>query len=1104
MQCPACDADNPESGKFCGQCGARLPVACPGCGTENPPANKFCGECGTTLDGATAEASAAPAPVSAPGSAPAATEPAVESAAERRQLTVMFCDLADSTALSERLDPEDLRDVIGLYQDLCGRQIDAYGGYIARYMGDGILVYFGYPQAHEDDPERAIHAALQIVDAVTAAEPRPGLSLHVRIGIATGLVVAGDIIGEGASEERAVLGVTPNLAARLQGLATPDSVVIGDRTRQIAGAFFDYEDLGENDLKGISEPQRAWRVTGESAATSRFEASAADGLTPLVGREEEIALLLNRWRQALDRDGQVAMLKGEAGVGKSRIIEGFRDGVGDQDHGIITVSCSPFRTNSAFYPIVACLERVLGFDPTDPVAVRQQKVDAFVAQAGLAVDDVVPHLEPILFEAGDRRHVLPDSSPGERRSLISEALLLLLEAESRRRPMVFIVEDGHWVDPSSDEFLTLLVDRAQTLRLMVLVSARPGYDPAWVDEPHVTVLALNRLSRADSLALVTEVAGGKAMPDEVIDRIVANADGIPLFVEELTKTILESGLVVDAGDHYALTGPLPPLAIPDSLHDSLMARLDHLAPVKEVAQLAAVLGRSFDRDLLAAVSPLAAGDLDAALDKLVEAGLLHRRVTPHGTSCEFKHALVQEAAYESLLNATRQGYHADVAGALETDFSAVVAAEPELVAHHFSEAGLAEKAVPFWRHAARRATEHWASAEAVGHVRRGLGLISSIPDDGGRVDQEIPMLFDLVAGLRILDRYDEALKALDQAETTATRHDRVADLSLVHFYRGNIYFPMGNIDGCLKEHEQARTVARAAGSPEMEARALGGIGDAYYMRGQMTAAYEHFDACVRLSRDNGLTAIETANLPMRGHAQLYLNRLDDGLADSLQAVELAAAGGNDRAEMVARGSCAGKFFFDKDDLDGAQDQCGRALDLARRLGARRFEPINQMVLAKVAAMKGDRAGAIAIAEQAVATARETGVRFAGPMALGALAVVTDDQRVRDEALTEGEEILAGQCVSHNHLWFYRDAMDACLDAGDWARTRHFADAAEAFIGAEALPWLSLLVERARALAVAGEDGMGPVVRGRLESVRQATIDAGLALMVKAVDGALAD
>ncbi|MBT3885727.1 MAG: AAA family ATPase [Rhodospirillaceae bacterium] len=1057
MKCPNCLAENATDNKFCGQCGTPLPEGCPECGAENPDGNKFCGQCGTPLGIGDVASSAPPAPSPPPSKAG-------EQGAERRHLTVMFCDLANSTALSEQFDPEDLKDVISEFQKMCAAEIETFGGYIARYMGDGILVYFGYPTATENDPERSVRAGLRIAAGIAALEPRPGLRLHVRVGIATGSVVAGEIIGEGASEEHAVLGVTPNLAARLQSLAPLDGVVISDATHRLSAGFFEFDDLGLHPLKGIAEPQQAWQAIGENFAASRFEAASRRGLTPMVGRGEEIALLQNRWRQSVAGEGQVVILSGEAGVGKSRIVDGFRQDLVGVDHGFIYLACTPFHSNSALYPVIDCLERVLGIEKDDDAGTRAAKLDGFISELELDASALTPYIGPLLFEPIDDRHAAPDENPEERKRRLFEALLTILAVQTGRRPLLMIAEDIHWVDPSTEEFLGALIDRTRDLKLFLLMASRPEYVVPWSGQPHVTTLALNRLGRSDSADLINRVTGGKALPAEVMEQIVLKTDGVPLFVEELTKTVLESGLVVEDGDQYRLDGPLTALAIPESLQDSLMARLDRLSPVKEVAQLASVIGRAFDEELLAAISFQSAAELRASLATLVDAEMIYQRSLPPTARYEFKHAMVQDVAYESLLKSTRQTFHKRVAETLESQFPAKAAAEPEIIGHHFTEAGMAGRAIPCWREAAARALQTWASLEAVNHLIKALDLLGGLDADAEAGADEVQMLIDLVSALRILDRYDEALSYLDRAEAAATAAGQIEQLSLIHYYRGNIYFPLGNIDGCLQEHSQAREFAHQAGSPEKEARALSGLGDAYYLRGQMITANKMFDECVTIIREHDLTVIEPVNLSMRGHTALYMDRIQEGLEDVGAAAERAAMSGNRRAEMVARGSCAGKLQFDNQDYAGAKKSCARALDLARQLGARRFEPINQVLLAKVALIEGNRAEAIRIAEEAVETCRETGFNFAGPMALGALAVVTDDADVRARALLEGMQTLQQDCVSHCYLWFYRDALEVAVMDEDWPAVETYAKAAETYTEVEPLPWMDRLIAAARAAA----------------------------------------
>jgi predicted ATPase/class 3 adenylate cyclase len=680
---------------------------------------------------------------------PPEPEPAAEAAedvgrtggtdAERRQLTVMFCDLVGSTALSTILDPEDLREVIGLYQNSCTAVIRGLQGHVARYLGDGVLAYFGYPQAHEDDAERAVRAGLEIIEAIGKLQPRPDLDLRVRVGIATGLVVVGDLVGEEAVDEDTVVGEAPNLAARLQGLATPNAVVISARTRHLLGGLFDCADLGVHQLKGFDEPVQAWQVLRPSAAESRFAARQAAGLTPLVGREHEIALLLDRWQQAKEGEGQVVLMGGEPGIGKSRIIRELRERLDGEPCTVLAHNCSPYHVNTALYPLIDRLERQAGLDRADPPARQLDRLETLIAATFKDAQEVAPLLADLLSIPLDGRYPPLALTPARQKELTLRALVEQLVGLAARQPVLMLFEDAHWSDATSRELLESFIDQVRTIPALLVISFRPEFTPPWGREAHVAELPLQRLSRRRGAVLAQEVAGGRAMPPEILDQIVAKTDGIPLFVEELTKTLLESGLLRSENNHFVLTGPLPPLAIPATLHDSLMARLDRLAPVKEVAQIGAAIGRDFPYDLLAAVAPLPEEQLLQALRQLVAAELIFARGTPPQATYSFKHALVQEAAHGSLLRGRRQQLHARIAGVLEQRFPVIPESQPELLAHHYTEAGLTEPAIDYWRKAGQRASARSAPTEAVGHLTKGLELVSSLPAVPERHRQELDL-----------------------------------------------------------------------------------------------------------------------------------------------------------------------------------------------------------------------------------------------------------------------------------------------------------------------------------------------------------------------------
>jgi class 3 adenylate cyclase/tetratricopeptide (TPR) repeat protein len=668
-----------------------------------------------------------------------ATTPTHETAApsaERRQLTVMFCDLVGSTALSTRLDPEDLRGIIGAYHRCCTELVEHNGGFVARYIGDGVLAYFGYPQAHEHDAERAVRAGLAVVEAVPRLATNAGAPLQVRVGIATGLVVVGDLIGAGAAHEHAVVGETPNLAARLQALAEPGAVVIASSTRRLTGGLFEYRDLGAVVLKGFAEDVPAWQVLGAGTVESRFEAMRS-AMTPLVGRDEEIDLLLRRWEQAKGGDGQVVLISGEPGIGKSRIAETILQRLSGEPHIRLRYFCSPHHQDSALYPSIAQLERAAGFRREDADEQRLNKLEAVLARGTNDLSEAVPLLADLLsIPTGDRYPPL-NLTPQRRKGKTLHAQLAQVEGLATQQPVLMVWEDAQWSDPTTRESLDLLIDRVATLRVLVIITFRPEFAPPWVGRPHVTMRTLNRLPPRQRAEMIAYVTGGKTLPREIADQIVDRTDGVPLFIEELTKAVVESGVLVDSGDRYMATGPVAPLAIPTSLHASLLARLDRLAPTREVAQIGAALGRSFSHELMSAVAPMSQPKLNDALAQLVSAELIFRRGEPPDAEYTFKHALVQDTAYGTLLRSRRQQLHAHIAAKLEDRFPEIAASEPAVLARHCAEAGLVEKAVVYRLKAGRKAMARSAMTEAVAQFQKGLDLLTGIPDGPWRRQEEL-------------------------------------------------------------------------------------------------------------------------------------------------------------------------------------------------------------------------------------------------------------------------------------------------------------------------------------------------------------------------------
>ena len=685
--------------------------------------------------------------------------------AERRRLTVMFCDLVGSTALSASLDPEEMGVVIQAYQNAVAGEATRFEGHVAKYMGDGVLVYFGWPRAQEDAAERAVRSALYIIQALAGLKTPKGESLAARIGISTGLVVVGDLIGEGASQEEAVVGETPNLAARLQALATPGQVVISETTRMLLGEHFELADLGAQHLKGIAAPTTVFSVLGTRALESRFDARTAKDDLPMVGREQELSLLLERWRQAKAGEGQMVLLVGEAGIGKSRLTRSAIDAIAKEPHFRIIYQCSPYHGDSALYPAIQQLNRAAKFARDDDSERKLDKLEGLISQAGANVQDIAPLLALLLGIESEPRYGNLDLSPEQQRTRTLNALTDQLTGLAYQRPVLFILEDAHWSDPTTLELIELCLDRAVSAKVLLLITARPSFDYDFGGHPIVTRLTLNRLSREQIAAIVRRLSGGKPLPEKLLDEIAVKTDGVPLFVEELTKAVLESGV----------TG------IPATLHDSLMSRLDRVPDVKEVAQIAAAVGRTFDYKLLMAIADRPEADLLSCLGKLTETGLVFCRGRPPESTYTFKHALVRDAAYESLLKSRRKELHRKIVDSLEAVFSETAEAQPELLAHHYAEAGDWLAASEKWFFAGDRSARRAAIREAIAQLKRGLGLVEKVESRPVGQRLELDLLVTLGGCLRTLKGWTD----LETVETV-TRARRLCDLTDDKSYRGVI------------------------------------------------------------------------------------------------------------------------------------------------------------------------------------------------------------------------------------------------------------------------------------------------------------------------------
>lgn len=951
--------------------------------------------------------------------APAALPPAADKGSvERRQLTILFCDVVGSTELATRLDPEDLREVIGAYHRRAAEVLARHRGFVAKYMGDGILAYFGYPQANEDDAEQAVRAGLAIVAAIGALDGPH--RLQVRIGIATGLVVVGDLLGAGAAQEQSVVGDTPNLAARLQAVAGPDAIVIADATRRQIGGLFDLCDLGRLELKGFADSPQGWQVLGESGVASRFEALRSRE-TPLIGRDEEIDLLLRRWDQAKAGDGRVVLISAEAGIGKSRLTEAIEERIAEDPHRRLRYFCSPHHQDSALYPIAGQLGRAAGFTRDDDDAAKVQKL------AALAGPDL-PIFADLLSLPGDA----PDLAPQRKKELTFDALLRALEALARRQPVLMVFEDIHWMDPTSRELLDRIIALAERLPVLLIATFRPEFQPPWAGQPHVTMLALSRLGRREGAALVQRLAANAAsLPADVIDEIIDRTDGVPLFLEEVTKVILEAEETAARDRIAAIPGARA--AVPATLQASLMARLDRLGPLaREIAQTGAAIGRDFSYELAVAAAPRGEDDTRRALEMLVGAGLMFQRGTPPAAEYQFKHALVQDTAYNSLLRGPRQALHDRIAGAIETRDPDRAAREPEILAHHLAEAGRADRAAAYWQKAGELAVRRAANREAVGHFRRALALVEARPETIARHRDELAILTQLAPPLMAVHGWSapEVGEVVERAAALGRLMPSSAELApaVANLWIFNI--ASGRGDRAKEIAADLFRIARDLGDNEVLLQAHHCAWAGEFFAGNFHTVISHAETGHRLydverhahhrhvylGHDPGVCG---RNFAMAAYAAL--GRFDLSAA--------AHAAGTDLARLIDHAPSEANTLWRRAEALTAFRSVSSVRDLAHELlvltetrGLRQPRPMGQCYHGWAVALGGDPASGLAEIETGLATLASFGARMNASCMRGLYAEALAAAGRHAEALAQLEAGLALGSdvmeVSYN-TWLHR-------------------------------------------------------------------------------------
>jgi class 3 adenylate cyclase/predicted ATPase len=1002
MRCSKCDSDNREGRKFCAACGAPFVVTCPKCGATNQPGESFCGECGIALTDAS------------PAAAAAGTAPVTASAVgERRHLTVLFCDLVGSTEIAARLDPEEWREVVAAYHRAAAGAITRFSGHVAKYLGDGVMAYFGWPEAHDNDGERAARAGLALLDAISKLHQRSGtgfslsspMRLSARVGIDSGAVV----VGAGADQHVEVFGETPNIAARLQAIAMPGTVLITAATHRLLSGLFVVEALGPRALKGVATPPEVFQVIRPTGVRGRL--GVARGLTPFVGREEELPLLLRRWERTREGEGQLALIIGEPGIGKSRLVREFHDRIRDTPHIWLESAGEQFFENTPFHAISEMLSRWLELQDATNTAEQCERLEQALASAGLNVAEIGPLIAELLqLPSCERYPALTLSAEQKRRRLLA-ALSGWVMGAARLQPLMMVVEDLHWLDPSTLELLQLLAEQGATVPLMLLYTARPEFRAPRPMRTHHSQITLNRLSARHVREMVALLAARNALASDSVEAVVERTGGVPLFVEELTRAVLESGSARGSGHE-----------IPATLHDSLMARLDRLGPTKEVLQIGAVIGSEFSYGLLHAVHPLPDEELQGAIHRAADAELVYERGLPPDATYQFKHALIRDAAYEALLRSRRKELHARIAEVLVGQFPDRVTSAPELIAHHYTEGGFIEQAIPYWQHAGQRAGERSANTEAISHFTKGLELLTATPDSPERVQQELELQIALGGALILTTGYaaPDAGKAYARALELCRQAGETPKLFRVLVGLAVFYSGRGELGTARELAEQALSLAQNLQTPEFLQPAHYQMGVVLYWLGELPQSRTHLEQAIALYDpqkrrvsalyDLGVScpAVAAFTLHWLGYPDQALKRIRESLS---LAQELSHPSSLAYALLVAA-----TLHHLRREVEATQVQAEALIALSHEQGFAFYEACGEGMRGWALAKQGRQKEGIAQIRQGVAAAQATGAQLAQPTFLALLAEAYGEAAQPEEGLTALTEALDPASKTEERRW----------------------------------------------------------------------------------------